>query len=73
MSEKWTAEKFAKHVIEGVGGLNDCEKHEFAVWPYDARVVAAMWTLQCLANPKCEGSAEALAAIQQKREEVDSE
>ena len=28
-----------------------------------------IWTIRCLANPDCEGTAEALAAIVEKREQ----
>jgi hypothetical protein len=68
MSDKeWNAQAFAKHIIEGVGGMNDCERHELAVFPLGDRVAAVEWTLRCLANPECEGSAEAFAAIAEKR------
>jgi hypothetical protein len=68
MSDKeWNAEAFAKHIIEGVGGMNDCERYELAVFPLGDRVAAVEWTLRCLANPECEGSAEVLAAIAERR------
>jgi hypothetical protein len=68
MSDKeWNAQAFAKHIIEGVGGMNDCERYELAVFPLGDRVAAVEWTLRCLANPECEGSAEAFAAIAEKR------
>ena len=59
---------FAKAIIEGCGGLNDYERHEIVVWPYSDRIAAAVWTMRCLANPACEGSDVALAAILARRE-----
>ena len=63
-----TASSFARQIIEGPGGMNDYEEREVVVWPTSERVAAAMWTLRCLANPACEGSAEALDAIIKQRE-----
>lgn len=59
---------FATAIIEGVGGLNDYERHELVVWPYSDRIASAVWTMRCLANPACEGSEVALAAILARRE-----
>lgn len=61
---------FAKRIIEGVGGLNDFERYELAVPHVSDRVWAADWTIRCLANPKCEGSEEVLAAIMERRAAV---
>ena len=63
-----TASSFAKQIIEGSGGMNNYEDREVVVWHTSERVAAAMWTLRCLANPACEGSAEALDAIVKQRE-----
>jgi hypothetical protein len=59
---------FATAIIEGVGGLNDYERHELVIWPYSDRIAAAVWTMRCLSNPNCEGSDVALAAIIEQRE-----
>jgi hypothetical protein len=59
---------FATEIIEGGGGLNDYERHELVVWPYSDRIAASVWTMRCLANPACEGSDVALAAILARRE-----
>lgn len=64
--------QFAKDIIEGVGGLNDFEHYEMAVPHVSDRVWAAIWTIQCLANPTCEGSAEAIAAILERRNATES-
>lgn len=61
--------EFAKKIIEGSGGMNDFEEHEYPAWNHSERVEAAIWAMKCLANPKCEGSEEALAAIIKHREE----
>ncbi len=59
---------FATAIIEGCGGLNDYQRYELVVWPYSDRIAAAVWTMRCLANPPCEGSDVALAAILARRE-----
>jgi hypothetical protein len=61
---------WATRIIEGVGGMNDYERYEYATFPDGDRVGAAYWVIRCLANPKCEGSAEVLEAIAKRREEV---
>jgi hypothetical protein len=58
---------FATAIIEGAGGLNDYERHELVVWPYSKQLAASVWTMRCLANPDCEGSDVALAAIMARR------
>lgn len=70
MAEAFDVQEWARLVIEGIGGMNSFEHHEFAVWNVPDRVAAACWVLRCLANPRCEGSAEVLAAIHARREEV---
>jgi hypothetical protein len=62
---------FATAIIEGCGGLNDYERYELVVWPYSDRIAASVWTMQCLANPACEGSDSVLAAILSRREAVE--
>ena len=62
-----TAWEFARGIIEGVGGMNSFEQHEEVIWHHPDRVAAAIWTMRCLANPECEGSAEALASIIEAR------
>jgi len=59
--------EFSKKIINGVGGLHDFVEYELAVPNYDRDVCVAIWVLKCLANPKCEGSEEAVAAIVEKR------
>lgn len=59
-----------KNVIEGSGGLLDYERHEWAVRNYSDEITAAIWVIKCLGNPKCEGSAEVLKAILDRRKEM---
>ncbi len=49
--------------------FRDFEQHEMAMYPDgDSRDMAIVeWTIRCLANPSCEGSAEVLAAIIEQR------
>jgi len=70
MGENSAIADWCKRVIEGSGGMNDYEHFEMAVWHVPDRVAAAMWVVRCLANPKCEGSAEVLQAIQERRAEM---
>jgi hypothetical protein len=62
MNEKAILE-WAKDIISGVGGLKDLYTYECAVdnLPHDETVV--VWTLKCLANPRCEGSKSVLDEI----------
>jgi hypothetical protein len=55
-----------------IDNLHTFERCEVAspTIPRDEAVGA--WIIRCLANPECEGSAELLAAIQQRREKVAS-
>lgn len=57
-------------IIDGVGGLNDFERYELAIPTVPDRELAAQWTLRCLANPDCKGSAEVLSAIIERRERL---
>ena len=61
--------KFAKEIIEGVGGLDDYERYEMAIPKGRKEIVVAKWTIECLANPGCEGSEEILSVIIKKRKE----
>lgn len=65
--------EFSKKIIEGVGGLQDFEYYEIASPNYSRDVSAAIWTIKCLANPKCEGSEEVLSAILERRKEIAAE
>jgi hypothetical protein len=55
--------EWAKSIISGVGGLEDLYIYECAVdnLPHDETVV--VWTLKCLANPRCEGGKSVLDEI----------
>jgi hypothetical protein len=64
-----TAMKFAREIIEGTGGLESFIEHELPDYEDSDRVVAAHWTLKCLANPDCEGSEEAIQAILAARQQ----
>jgi len=68
-----TTGDWCHRIIEGVGGMNDYERYEIVAWNQPERIAAANWTLQCLANPDCEGSAGVLEAIMQKRREREAE
>lgn len=61
---------FAQQIIEGPAGLNSYQEHELVSWPYSDRVAASVWTMRCLANPDCENSDVALAAILARREKL---
>jgi hypothetical protein len=65
---EFKAEDWLRRIIEGVGGMNDYEKYELVLWNEPERTAGARWALKCLANPKCEGSAEMLDAIIKQRE-----
>lgn len=62
--------EWATRIIEGTGGMNAKELYEWVIFHDSDRVAAAKWTLRCLANPECEGSAEVLQAIMERREKV---
>jgi len=53
-------------IITGVGGLDDYNRYERA--GLDTQLDAVKWAIRCLANPKCAGSAEVLAAIIERRQ-----
>lgn len=62
--------QFARKIIEGPAGLDEFERKEVASFAGSDRVWASLWTLRCLANPECKGSAEALRAIMRRRREL---
>jgi hypothetical protein len=68
-----TATSFANDIILGPGGLQSYMDHEVVDWTDDPRVTAVVWTLKCLANPDCVGSAEALAAIMKQRNQKNAD
>lgn len=59
-------------IIDGPGGMNNYEETEWVVWHTPDRNAAAAWVLRCLANPNCEGSEAVLAAIYERRQEVEA-
>ncbi|MES2788155.1 MAG: hypothetical protein V4719_00940 [Planctomycetota bacterium] len=59
-------------VIDGPGGMNNYEETEWVVWHTPERHAAAAWIIRCLANPKCKGSDEVLAAIRERRQEIEN-
>lgn len=65
-----TVEEWIKSVLFGPGGLDDYERHELVVWNVPDREATAAWIIRCLANPQCEGSAEVLEAIADRRVEM---
>ena len=65
--------EFSEKIINGVGGLHDYEYHEMATPNYDRDVSVAIWVIKCLANPKCEGSQDAIQAIIERRERISAE
>ena len=58
-------------MIDGVGGLHDFEYYEMAIPNIPRDEATATWIVKCLANPKCEGSAEMLSAIQERRRDLE--
>jgi hypothetical protein len=64
-----TAREFAREIVEGTGGFDAWVEREGPVDPAtaDGRIELAYWTMRCLANPRCEGSEEAVAAILEHR------
>jgi hypothetical protein len=65
--------QFSEKIINGDSGLHAYEYHELAEPMGDRDVAVAIWVIKCLANPNCEGSAEALAAVMERREEISNE
>ncbi len=62
--------EFVDKIINGCGGLHDFEYYEMAAPNMPRDEAVAIWVIKSLANPKCEGSADAIAAILKRREEV---
>ena len=64
------ASEFATSVIEGPGGMVDqMDRGDMVIDHTSEMVLAAWYTLRCLANPDCEGSEVAIAAILEARAE----
>ncbi len=66
-TEAFIVRDWCRRIIEGCGGMNDYETHEFPIWDVPDRVAAVEWAVRCLANPQCKGSAEMLSAIIERR------
>lgn len=62
-------QQWIEDAINGVGGWKSFETYE-VVASEDRDVAIAEWIIRCLANPQLEGSAEVLAAIIERREQV---
>ncbi len=58
-----TAIDFSEKIMRGPMGLSSFERYELVFFHKPKDVIAAYWTLACLANPNCEGSEETLQAI----------
>lgn len=61
---------WVEQVVTGGGGFQSFEAHEMPLWAHERDVELAAWVIRCLANPGCEGSAEVLAAIAERRADV---
>ena len=59
-------EAWLDKIINGSGGFEDMEEHEFCVFA-DREVAIAEFVIRCLANPNCEGSEEILSSIIKQR------
>lgn len=62
---------WTRAVVRGVGGFEDFERYEVAVFD-DRDVSLAYFVVRALANPKCEGSAAMMEAIQERRRELEA-
>lgn len=60
-------DEFIEQIINGPTGLAVMEDREFMVHHKPDRIVTAAFVIRCLANPLCNGSAEVLQAIMNKR------
>lgn len=60
-------DQFIEQIINGPTGLAVMEDREFMVHHKPDRIVTAAFVIRCLANPLCNGSAEVLQAIMNKR------
>ena len=60
----------AAWIVDRIAGLYDFEYHELAVPTINRDEAVAAWIIRCLANPKCEGSADVLNSIVDRREKV---
>jgi hypothetical protein len=62
--------EWCRDIIDGPGGMIDQEAHKLVIYHVPDRVAAVMFAVRCLANPRCAGSAEVLAAIGERRADV---
>lgn len=58
---------WCRDVIEGSGGMNDYERHEWVVWHVPERVAAATWAVRCLGETRCPGSAAVMRHLNRQR------
>jgi hypothetical protein len=68
--EEFNIAAWIMDIIEGSGGMNQFEEREMVIWHVPERIAAANWAVRCLANPRCKGSAEVLAAILERRRKL---
>ena len=54
---------FAEALVNGPGGLKDCQDREAVDLHPDPYVAGAIWAMRCLANRDCEGARYALNRI----------
>lgn len=67
-----TAREFARDIVNGTGGFISYCYHEIPAFQDSVEVEVVLWTLNCLANPLCKGSGEAIEAIIRKRQESEA-
>jgi hypothetical protein len=60
---------WVEQVVTGGGGFQAFEAHEMPLFAYERDIELASFVIKCLANPRCEGSAKVLAAIERQRRE----
>jgi hypothetical protein len=63
-------DRWVRWIIHGPGGMVAAEEREMIKWAGDDRTAVANWVLRCLSNPDCEGSADALSDILERRAEL---
>lgn len=61
---------FCYQIITGPGGLDEFQRHEWAVENEPHDVCVAAWVVRCLASPACENSQMVLDAILERRKKV---
>jgi len=62
--EEMNIDEFVLHIAKDMKSQED---HEIIIWNEPLRNAAMRYTLNCLANPECEGSQRAIDAILDKR------